>query len=329
MTIGIITTHSEPDADKRLLEAAKQQNQDIMLLDLMQFSLAVSQNSNPHIYYDGQPIEDELQVIIPRIDCPHTPFGFSVLRQFHALGIPSTDSATAISCGRDKLHSLQYLMECNIPIPSTGFAYTREQLKCAIDSIGSFPIVMKVLDGTEGNGVYLAHDHDQAKVIFDRHNMCGTRIIVQEFIKESAGTDMRSFVVGGRIVANMCRKSQNGDFRANIALGGCSTDIKLTSEEEALVLKACAAIGMRIAGVDFIRSERGPLILEINTSPGFTGKEGIESVTHTDIAGLIIADAIALALGEGMQTGRAANYRANRPLIDEISTNRRLLEAAI
>lgn len=289
MQIGIITTHSEPEADRRLCEAVINRGGTPLLIDLMQCSLSLTQCQNAHIYYKNEPIESHIQVIIPRIDIPHTSFGLSILRQFEALGIPVTDHVASIEVGRDKLKCLQCLMHHHIPIPATGFAYTKDDLGESLSRLGSSPWVVKVIEGTEGNGVYLAASAEEAQSVFIRHNRKGMRVITQEFITESAGEDLRSFVVDGEVVATMKRKSQNGDFRANIALGAHAYNEPLSEEEEHVVLSATKAIGMNIAGVDFIRSKQGPLILEINTSPGFTGEQGIEAVTKVNVAEAIVA----------------------------------------
>lgn len=290
MQIGILTTGSEPAADKRLCETVTMRGGTPLLIDLMQCSLSLAKCQNAHIYYQNEPIESSVHVIIPRIDIPHTAFGLSVLRQFEALKIPVTDNVVSIEKGRDKLRCLQCLMHHNIPIPVTSFAYTQNDLVNITNRChGEAPWVMKVIEGTEGNGVYLVHTLEEAYEIFHRHNQEGMRVIMQEFIGESAGEDLRCFVVDGEIVATMRRKSQTGDFRANIALGAHSFRETLSEEEEHIVLAATRAIKSNVAGVDFIRSKRGPLILEINTSPGITGEQGIESVTGVDVADAIVA----------------------------------------
>ncbi len=296
MKIGILTSHGEPAADQRFCEAATKRGHEAVLIDLMQCSLLLSQDANVHIYYHGRPLPDDIAAIIPRIDIPHTEFGSSVMRQFEALHFPTTDSVAAIEHGRDKLQCMQRLSEYAIPMPATGFAYTREDLKKIIGTVGDYPIIMKLIEGTEGNGVFRVHSLDEAYDIFDRHNTQGMRLIVQEYISESAGTDIRSFVIDGKIVASMRRQSQNGDFRANVSLGAHSFPVDLTTEEAKMVLAATNAIDIQIAGVDFVRSNRGPLLLEINTSPGFTGEQGLESVTSVDVAGLMIDFAVHCAM---------------------------------
>jgi ribosomal protein S6--L-glutamate ligase len=253
--------------------------------------LSVCQDSSD-VFYEGKSIGQTFDIIIPRLNVSFTLFGLAVLRQFQAMNIYVTDTAYSIELGRDKLRCLQYLLRQEIPFPTTGFAYSKDDFENIIQTVGGTPLVIKLIEGTEGTGVFLVDDIKQAENIMGTFQQIDTPVIVQEFIAESAGTDLRCFVVGDKIVATMKRESQDGDFRANVSLGGHSSAEIITKEEEEVVLRAAKAIGLNIAGVDLIRSNKGPLIIEINVSPDFCGEQGLESVTGVDVAGAIIDHAV-------------------------------------
>tara|TARA_R110001592_G_scaffold3525_36_gene20309 strand:- start:12120 stop:13043 length:924 start_codon:yes stop_codon:yes gene_type:complete len=290
MRIGILTTGNEEE-DNRLLEAGKERGHDMRLLHLMHCSLTVCLNA-PEVYYKGQPISQEIDLIIPRIDTPHTEYGLTILRQFQSMHIFSSDTARALELGRNKLRCVQRLLKENVPFPTTGFAHSKEDFDNIIKTVGGVPLIIKLVEGTEGVGVFLADDMKHAVNLLKTFKQLSTPLIVQEFIEESAGTDVRAFVIGGKIVAAMQRKSNDGDFRANIALGGISESVKLTALEQEIALKATQAIGINVAGVDLIRSNKGPLVIEINVSPNFGGQWGLEDVSGVDVAGAIIEYAV-------------------------------------
>lgn len=244
------------------------------------------------MYYKGEDVAGLIDVIIPRIDVPHTSFGFKVLRQFQAIGTYVTDTAYSLELARNKLRCLQYLMRKNVPFPSTSFSNTREDFDKIIDSIGGAPVVIKLNEGTEGIGVFLAEDNKSIKNFLRTFQQFDAEIMLQRFIGESAGTDLRCFVVGKEVVASMQREAQDDDFRANVALGGHSSAIEPTEEEKTIALNACDAIGLNIAGVDIIRSDNGPLVIEINSAPDFTGEWGLENISGIDVAEKIIDYAI-------------------------------------
>ncbi|PCJ99354.1 MAG: RimK family alpha-L-glutamate ligase [Zetaproteobacteria bacterium] len=286
MRIGILTTGNEEE-DNRLVEAAEQRGHNVKLLNIMKCSLSVCFDA-PEIYYEGKPISKDFDLIIPRIDTPHTEYGLAILRQFQAMHIFTSDTSYALKLGRDKLRCTQRLLQENVPFPTTGFAYSKEDFANIIKTVGGVPLVIKLIEGTEGVGVFLADDMKHAVNLLKTFKKLSTPLIVQKFIEESSGSDIRAFVIGNEIVASMERKSSDGDFRANIALGGQSKVVTLSTEEQKIVLKATAAIGINIAGVDLIRSNSGPLVIEINTSPNFGGEWGLESITNVDVAGAMV-----------------------------------------
>lgn len=291
MKIGILTTN-QIDEDQRLIEAAEAKGHEIKQLKLMKCSMSVCPD-NAEIFYEGEIINDAFDIIIPRLQVNYTAYGLAILRQFQALDVYVTDTAYSIELGRDKLRCLQYLMRKGIPFPKTAFADSKDDFDNIIKTVGGTPLVIKINEGTEGNGVFLVDDVKQAENIMGTFKQFDEAIIAQEFIAESAGTDLRCFVVGDEIVATMKRESQDGDFRANVSLGGHSSAEELSDIEQEVVLNASKAIGLNIAGVDMIRSNKGPLVIEINVSPDFCGEQGIESVTGIDVASAIIDHAVA------------------------------------
>ncbi len=286
MRIGILTTGNEHE-DNRLAQAAEQRGYSVKVLHLLKCSLSVCMTA-PEIYYDGEPISNDFDVIIPRIDTPLTEYGLTILRQFESMHIPVTDRARGIALGRDKLRCTQKLLKHHLPFPTTGFAHSKEDFDNIINMAGGVPLIIKLVEGTEGVGVFLADDKKHALNLLKTFKQLDVPLIVQEFIEESAGTDVRAFVVDGEIIACMQRQSQDGDFRANVALGGNTQSTILTDLEKEIALKAAKAIGMNIAGVDLIRSNKGPLVIEINVAPGFTG---LEKITGVDVAGAIVEHA--------------------------------------
>jgi ribosomal protein S6--L-glutamate ligase len=260
-------------------------------LPLLQCSLSVCPD-DPKLYFKGKRVGLDFDIIIPRINTTYTEYGLAVLRQFQAIDIYTTDTAYCIELGRDKLRCLQYLMRRNVPFPTTGFAYSKEDFENIINTVGGTPLVIKLVEGTEGVGVFLAEDKKQAVNLLKTFKNFDAQLVTQELIAESAGNDIRAFVVGGKVVAAMRRESQDGDFRANVSLGGHSFTVDLTPEEEDLAVRAAGAIGVNIAGVDIIRSNRGPLVIEINVSPDFCGEYGIEKTANVDVAAAIIDFAV-------------------------------------
>lgn len=290
MRIGILTTGSKYE-DDRLVESAKKSGCDAQLLKVLKCSISVDVDQ-PKIYYEGTDISHVFDIIIPRINIPHTIYGLTILRQFQVMNIYTTDVALALEIGRDKLRCKQYLMSQHLPVPTTGYGYSKNDFDTVIQAVGGPPLILKLVEGTEGTGVFLAKDEKEAHNILGSFKQFDARVISQEFIEESSGTDLRCFVVGNKVVAAMKRESQDGDFRANVALGAHSFKVDITPEEEKLALDGARAIGINVAGIDIIRSKRGPLIIEINVAPDFGGEFGLEATTGADVAGEIIKFAI-------------------------------------
>ena len=291
MRIGILATHKSEEQD-RLYETAKAKGHTSTILEVQKLSLGVFFD-DPKVYHNEKDIHDDFDIIIPRIDIPYTDFGYRVLRQFQVAGTYVTDTAYSLELGRNKIRCLQYLSRKGIPFPKTAFSYTSEGYNNLLDVIDGESFIIKLNEGTQGIGVFLAEDKKQANNFLRTFDQIDVPVMLQEFIEESAGTDLRCFVVGGKVIASMRRKAQDGDFRANISLGGHSEKSELTPEEENMALKASEAIGLNIAGVDLISSNRGPLVIEVNTAPDFmTGEWGLEKISGVDVAGAIIDFAI-------------------------------------
>ncbi len=231
-------------------------------------------------------------MIIPRIDPPYTEFGFKVLRQFQAMGVYVTDTAYSLELARNKLRCMQYLMRKGVAFPKTAFGYSDESFDDIIDAVGGVPVVIKLNEGTGGVGVFLAEDEKTAKNFLGTFKSFHIEIMLQQFIAESAGTDCRVIVIGGKVHTALDRKSSDGDFRANISQGGAYTVVKLSAEEEDLAVRAASAMGLNIAGVDLIRSKDGPLIIEINSALDFAGPNHVEDATGINIAKPIIEYAV-------------------------------------
>lgn len=285
MNICILSTDQEKD-DQRLLDAARTKGHSVGLYNIRDISLLLS-TEQPSIYCCGKDITRRFDAVIPRLNVSFTDYGTNVLQQFICSQTYVSESPGALRLGRDKLKCLQYLQARGLPFPATGIAYTAQGFHQLAQSIG-LPMVVKLIESTEGTGIFLVHNLKEMDNIVKTFSQLGASYVIQRFVKEASGCDIRAFVIGGNIVAAMRRQSQDGDFRSNVSLGGCSEAYTLSEEERRIVLSATQAIGINIAGVDLIQSDNGPLLLEINVSPDFTGEQGIENVTGVDIAGAII-----------------------------------------
>lgn len=285
MKIAILSNGPGNYSTKRLKEEAIKRGHEVTIIKYRDCYASIEQN-NPTVSYKGQDLT-KFDAIIPRIAANMTKYGTAILRQLEMQGIYSTSSSIAISRSRDKLRSMQLMAKAGIGIPKTVVSRNTTDIDDLLEQLGGMPVIIKLARGTHGNGVVLAETKKAAKSVlqaFYLTNDDGTNILLQEFVKESAGTDIRAFVVGSRVVASMKRQSLDDDFRSNLHKGGEGTTIKLTEEERKMAIKAAKAMGLNIAGVDMMRSDRGPLILEVNASPGF----GIEKVTGRDVASAII-----------------------------------------
>lgn len=285
MKIAILSNGPGNYSTKRLKEEAIKRGHDVTVVKYKECYASIEQN-NPTVSYRGEDL-GKFDAIIPRIAANMTRYGTAIVRQLEMQGVYTLSSSIAISRSRDKLRSLQLLAKSGVGIPKTVVSRNTTDIDNLLDQLGDMPVIIKLARGTHGNGVVLAETKKAAKSVlqaFYLTNDDGTNILLQEFVKESAGTDIRAFVVGSRVVASMKRQSLDDDFRSNLHKGGEGTTVKLTEEEKKVAIKAAKAMGLNIAGVDLMRSDRGPLILEVNASPGF----GIEKVTGRDVAGAII-----------------------------------------
>jgi len=285
MKIAILSNGTGNYSTKRLKEIAQSRGHDVRIVKYKECYASIEQN-NPTVSYRGEDLSG-FDAIIPRIASSMTRYGTAIVRQLEMQGVYTISSSLAINRSRDKLRSMQVLAKSGVGIPKTVVSRNTTDIDDLIDKLGGTPVIIKLARGTHGNGVVLAESKKAAKSVlqaFYLTNEDGTNVLLQEFVKESAGTDIRAFVVGGRVVASMKRQSLDDDFRSNLHKGGQGTKIKLTEEERKMAIKAAKAMGLNVAGVDMMRSDRGPLILEVNASPGF----GIESVTGRDVATPII-----------------------------------------
>ncbi|MGJ1431314.1 30S ribosomal protein S6--L-glutamate ligase [Sphingobacterium spiritivorum] len=283
MKIAILSTNKSLYSTRRLVEAAEKRGHECVVMDHSKCYVGIRQDS-PSIHYRGQEI-GPIDAIIPRIGSSVTFYGSAIVRQFEVMGVISANPSQAITRSRDKLRCMQILSGAGIGLPVTGFARTISDVDDLISMVGGAPLVIKLLEGTQGIGVVLAETKKAASSVIEAFYGLGNNILVQEFIKESKGTDIRAFVVGGKVVGAMKRTAKEGEFRSNIHRGGSAEVIKLTKKEKDTAIAAAAELGLTVCGVDMIPSERGPLVLEVNSSPGL---EGIEKATKKDIAGEII-----------------------------------------
>ncbi|MDP3560016.1 MAG: 30S ribosomal protein S6--L-glutamate ligase [Legionellaceae bacterium] len=283
MKIAILTINPNLYSNRRLIEAGNAAGHEVHTINPLHCYMQVG--AAPTVHYRGGKELPFFDAVIPRIGIPITFYGTAILRQLETMGMYTPNASIAIARSRDKFRSLQILARKGLPMPSTCFAQSPDDTEDLIRMVGGAPVVIKLLEGTQGKGVVLAESHQSAVNIINAFKEMSANILVQEFIGESRGTDIRCFVVGDKVVAAMQRVSNNGDFRANIHQGGHAKKIVLTPKERAITLAAAKAMGLRIAGVDLIRSQQGPLILEINSSPGL---EGIEKASQVNVAGKII-----------------------------------------
>ncbi len=283
MNIVILSRNPNLYSTKRLVEAAKQRKHTVSIIDPLKCEIII-EKKNPAVIYKGKHVEN-VDAIIPRIGASVTFYGTAVVRQFEMMKVFSTVESQALVRSRDKLRSLQVLSRAGLGMPKTVFSNYTKDVSEVIKYVGGAPLVIKLLEGTQGLGVVLAETNNAAESVLEAFNGLQARVIVQEFIKESKGADLRAFVVDGNIVGAMKRQGKEGEFRSNLHRGGSADIIQLTDEEENAALKAAKALGLGICGVDMLQSARGPLILEVNSSPGL---EGIEIATKKDIAKTII-----------------------------------------
>ena len=283
MKIAILSRNAKLYSTLRLREAGRQREHEVHIIDYLRCYMDIASHK-PKVIYQGSALEG-YDAVIPRIGASYTFYGTAVVRQFEVMGVFCVNEATAISRSRDKLRSLQLLARRGIGLPVTAFAHSTKDVAGIIDAVGGPPLVVKLLEGTQGIGVVLAETRKAAESVIEAFRGLDAHILVQEFIKEAGGMDIRCFVIGGKVVAAMKRQGAEGEFRSNLHRGGTAARIKITPEERSTAVRAAKTMGLSVAGVDLLRSNHGPVVMEVNSSPGL---EGIEAATGLDVAGKII-----------------------------------------
>ena len=285
MNIAILSRNKNLYSTRRLVEAAEQRGHSVRVIDHLYCFMDIS-SEKPSIHYKEEEFfEHKFDAIIPRIGASVTFYGTAVVRQFEMMGAYCVNESVAITRSRDKLRSLQLLSRKNIGIPTTAFAHSPHDIDGLIREVGGAPCVIKLLEGTQGIGVVLAETKKAAESVIQAFMGLNSNILVQEFIAEAGGADLRCFVVGDKVIAAMQRQAPEGEFRSNIHRGGTATLVKLTPAERRTAVNAAKVMGLNVCGVDLLRSSRGPLVMEVNSSPGL---RGIEEATSKDVAGLIV-----------------------------------------
>jgi ribosomal protein S6--L-glutamate ligase len=283
MKIAVLSRDEKLYSTSRLMEAIEQRGHTGVVIDHLKCDIVMDEQG-PSVFYQGERLDD-IDAVIPRIGASVSFYGTAVVRQFEMMKVFSAIDSLAITRSRDKLRSLQILSRKGVGMPKTAFTNFSKQDNSVLKHIGDAPVVIKLLEGTQGLGVVLAETNKAAKSVVEAFDSLKTRVILQEFIEEAGGSDIRAFIVDGQIVGAMKRQGKEGEFRSNLHRGGKATVINLSRAEKSTALNAAKAMGLAIAGVDMLQSKRGPMVLEVNSSPGL---EGIEKSTGVDIAGKII-----------------------------------------
>lgn len=283
MKIALLARNPDLYSHKRLVEAAERRGHRVQVIDTLKVYMNITSHK-PEIRYRGESLTG-FDAVIPRIGASITFYGTAVVRQFEMMGVYPLNESVAISRSRDKLRSLQLLAREGIGLPVTGFAHGTRQADDLIEIVGGAPVVIKLLEGTQGVGVVLGDTHSAAKSMIEAFTSLKANILVQEFIKEAGASDIRCLVVGDRVVASMMRTGAEGDFRSNLHRGGSAAPVKITPEERSTAVRSAKIMGLNVCGVDLLRSNRGPVVMEVNSSPGL---EGVEKATGKDVADMII-----------------------------------------
>lgn len=283
MKIGILSRNRKLYSTRRLIEAAESRGHEVIVIDALKCYVNITA-SNPSVHLKGH-VLDDIDAIIPRIGASITQYGTAVLRQFEMMGVYTLNASFAIARSRDKLHAQQLLSRKGIGMPVTGYANSTKATADLITLVGGAPLVVKLIEGAQGAGIVLAETDKASESVINAFRNLHANFLVQEFIKEANGCDIRCFVIGDKVVASMKRCAKEGDFRSNLHLGGTASPVKLTPEERKIATRAAKVMGLNVAGVDIIRSNHGSLVLEINSSPGL---EGIEKTTKKDVAEMMI-----------------------------------------
>lgn len=283
MKIAILSRNAKLYSTRRLVEAAEARGHEVHVLDVLRCYMNIT-SLKPEVHYKGENLTG-FDAVIPRIGASVTFYGTAVLRQFEMMGVYPLNESVAISRSRDKLRALQLLSRKGIGLPVTGFAHRPDDVEDLIKMVGGAPLVIKLLEGTQGIGVVLAETTGAAESVIEAFMGMKANILVQEFIKEAGGADIRCFVVGDKVVAAMKRQGKEGEFRSNLHRGGTANLIRITPAERATAVRAAKTMGLNVCGVDLLRSNHGPVVMEVNSSPGL---EGIEAATGKDIASMIV-----------------------------------------
>lgn len=283
MRIALLSRNKNLYSSRRLIEAAEERGHEVQVLDVLRCYMNITSHS-PSMHYKGEEL-GEYDAVIPRIGASVTMYGTAVLRQFEMMGTYPLNESVAISRSRDKLRSLQLLSRKGIGLPITGFANKPDDITDLIKMVGGAPLVIKLLQGTQGIGVVLAETRKAAESVLESFMGLQASVLVQEYIKEAGGADIRCFVIGNKVVASMKRQAKDGEFRSNIHRGGSASLIKITPEERSTAIRSAKTMGLNVCGVDILRSNHGPVVMEVNSSPGL---EGIETATGKDVAGQVI-----------------------------------------
>jgi ribosomal protein S6--L-glutamate ligase len=283
MKIAILSRNKKLYSTNALYEAGTRRGHEMRVIDYVRCHMEIT-SMRPAIFLGSEKL-DGFDAVIPRIGATYTHFGCAVVRQFEMMGVSSVNESVAISRSRDKLRSLQLLARKGIGLPVTGFAHDPRTTEALIDQVGGAPLVIKLLEGTQGVGVVLAETRKAAESVIEAFRGLNANILAQEYIKEAGGADIRCLVVGGKVVAAMKRQGKEGEFRSNLHRGGTASVVKITPEERSTATRAASILGLNVSGVDLLRSNHGPVVMEVNSSPGL---EGIERATGKDIAGMII-----------------------------------------
>ena len=283
MKIAILSRSEKLYSTSRLVEEAKNKGHEVRILNPLYCYMNIS-HEKPLVFSKGEPLP-HFDAVIPRIGASITFYGTAILRQFEMMGIFTLNDSVSINRSRDKLRALQIMSRKGIPMPNTGFSHSTKRTKDLIDLVGGAPLILKLLQGTQGKGVVLAETKKAAESVIGAFQNLDAHFLVQEFIKDAGGADIRAFVIGDKVASAIKRQGQEGEFRSNLHLGGTAVKAKISSDERKMAVAATKAMGLKVAGVDFVRSEKGPLILEVNSSPGL---EGIEKFSEKNIAGQII-----------------------------------------
>jgi ribosomal protein S6--L-glutamate ligase len=284
LKIAVLASNPDLYSNRRLMEAGEARGHEMVFLNIKQCYMKLDADT-PEVHYRGGTIINDLDAVIPRIRPSVTFYGCALTRHFESLGVYVQNRSEAISGSRDKLFSLQLLQKSGLDIPTTGFANSPNDTQDLINMVGGAPLIVKLLEGTQGRGVVLAETDKAAESVINAIKSLRANLLVQEFVKEADGKDLRLFVIDGKVVTSMMRTAAPGEFRANIHQGGSASLVKITAAERRLAVKAAKTLGLEVAGVDIIRSKKGPLLLEVNSSPGL---EGIEAATGKDVAGAMI-----------------------------------------